>query len=130
MPAGKKSAAKREEVALALAVGASVRSAAQHCGVAERTIQNWRAEADFAARVDRLRAELTERAMGNLVARMVGAADTLGKLLEDEDPRVRLGACRTLLEQAVRLRQVVTFEDYLRVLEEREKERQEREKFA
>src|SRR5262245_21980604 len=126
MATGKKTAAKREEVALGLACGGTVRCVAADCHVSERTVQNWLAEADFAQRVEQLRSEMTEQAMSRLIARMTSAADVLGALLQDGDPRIRLRASVALLEQAVRLREVTVFEERLRLLEQAEQRRQER----
>jgi len=126
MSTGRKSGSKREQVALQLASGATVRATAARCGVSERTVHGWLKEADFAALVDELRAAMLARAMGVLMANTTRASRTLAKLLDHKNARVRLSAARTLLEQSTRLREVVTFDERLRALEEAEATRQRR----
>src|SRR5262245_16826033 len=117
MATGRKSEAKREAVALALAGGQTAKAAAAACDVAERTVGNWLAEAEFARRVDELRAAMVERAMGRMTNAMTKAASTLRKLLEHTDGRIRLGAAKAILEGAAKLRETVVLEARLQVLE-------------
>ena len=81
---------------LALAGGQTVRDAARAAGVGERTATRRWADAGFRRRVARLRAELVERAAGQLADGMAEAAATLRRLLTAEAESVRLGAARSI----------------------------------
>src|SRR5262245_50000279 len=101
---------RREALALALAAGGTVRAGAAKAKVSERTARNWLAEDAFRARVEELRAAMLERTMSTTIKASTRAAATLAKLLESKDDRVKLGAAKALLEQAVRLREAVSLE--------------------
>jgi hypothetical protein len=118
MATGRKSQARREALALDLAAGWPAKEAAARNGVSERTAGLWRKEPAFAARVEELRAQLLEQAMAVLVSGTTGAAAVLRKLLESADERVRLRAAQQVLEQATRLREAVTLEERVRLLEQ------------
>jgi hypothetical protein len=96
---------KREAVALAIASGRSLRQAAEQCGAGERTVKRWHAEdPSFRRRVAELRSEMFDEAVG-LLSRLGGkAALVLGLLLDSASEKVRLQAARTVLDQAVRTR--------------------------
>jgi hypothetical protein len=119
MATGRKSLAKREAVALALASGQTIKAAAAAAQVGEKTARNWMGEPEFAARVGELRAAMLEQAMSRLTRTTTRAAGVLRELLDSADEKVRLRAAQQVLEQATRLRETVTVEQRLRVLEER-----------
>jgi hypothetical protein len=102
---------------LALAAGQTVRDAAKASGIGERTATRRVADAEFRGRIETLRAEMLQRAMGKITDGMTSAADTLCKLLEDPDPKVRLGAAKMLLELGCRLRETVELESRIAELE-------------
>jgi hypothetical protein len=104
---------------LALAAGQTARDAARSAGVGERTATRRLADPAFRRRVEALRADLVRQAAGRLVEGMTQAADTLRSLLEARSEAVRLGAARTILELAPRLREAAELEERLRALEER-----------
>jgi hypothetical protein len=110
--------AKREQVAAAIASGSSMRQAAAASGVTVRSIYNWLREPAFVARVEELRSSIVETAMGRMISNLTRAASELRRLLRDEDARVRLGAAKTVLEGAVRLREYAALEARMRALEE------------
>jgi hypothetical protein len=117
--AGKKSAATREAVALALAQGETIAEAGAGAGVAERTVHLWLKDPGFRARIDELRAAVLERTMAMLVSGTTRAAARLRRLVRSRDEKVALRASVALLEQAARLRELTTIEQRVRALEAR-----------
>src|SRR5262245_1947750 len=91
---------------VALASGQTVRDAARAAGIGERTATRRLADPGFRQAVTELQAEMVGRAMGRLADGMVAAADTLRQLLSADGESVRLGAARSILELADRLRDV------------------------
>jgi hypothetical protein len=79
-------AEKRGEAALILAVasGQTVREAARHVGLAERTAYRRAAEPEFRLAVSRARADLLTRAVGQLADTATAAVATLRSLLDSE----------------------------------------------
>ena len=59
-------AGRKNALALALAVGKTIKQAARAAGVSERTAQMWWTEPDFKARVAELRGEMVSRALGSM----------------------------------------------------------------
>jgi hypothetical protein len=111
---------KRDDaLAMALAGGRTLRDAAATAGVAERTATRRWSDPNFRRRVVELRAAAVERATGKMADGMTEAADVLRKLLAAESESVRLGACRTMLELGVKLRESVELEQRLQTLEQR-----------
>ena len=108
-----------EPLVLALAVGKTVRDAAVEAGVSERTVFRRLEEAEFLNRVTELRGRMVESASGRLANAAGAACDRLKGLLEAASESVQLGAARTILEQAVRLRELLDLESRLKILEER-----------
>jgi hypothetical protein len=107
-----------EALAVALAAGQTLRAAATAAGIGERTATRRWADPGFRRRVVELRAEAVARATGKLADGMAEAADVLRQLLDaDTPPAVRLGACRAMLELAVKLRESVEMEERLQALE-------------
>jgi hypothetical protein len=86
--------------------------------VSERTATRRWADAGFRRRVGELRADMVTGALGRLANGMSEAAGVLRQLLTAQSEPVRLGACRALLELALKLRDHVEFEHRLRALEE------------
>lgn len=87
---------------MALADGATEQDAASRCGVAKRTIQRWKQEPAFAARVKELRATATQRALEQMQA---GAAKAVAFLLasidnEKHSPELRALNAQRLLDRA------------------------------
>ena len=101
----------------ALAGGATNLDAAQQAGVSEKTVYRRLADAEFRQQVADARAELIARAVGALADASATAATTLRTLLEAESESVRLGAARSILELATRLRASEEFERRLATLE-------------
>ena len=118
MAGGSRSGA-REAVAAALATGYTVASAAQSHSVSESTVYRWlRDDPAFAARVAELRAEAVGSAVAFLGTASRKAADTLAGLLgADTPPGIRLQAARSILELALKGREVLEVEKRLAALE-------------
>jgi hypothetical protein len=112
-----------DALALALAGGKTVRDAAQSAGIGERTATRRVADPDFRRRIAELQAEMVGRALGKMAEGMTEAADTLRALLNSEGESVRLGAARSILELANKLREAVELDERLAALERREKQR-------
>jgi hypothetical protein len=104
---------------LALAAGHTVREAAERAGVSERTATRRLADPIFRRLVTKTRADLMDGAMGKLADSTGQAVVTLRGLLEAVSETARLGAAKTILEMAARLKETVELEQRVRDLEER-----------
>jgi hypothetical protein len=112
-----------EALALALAAGQTLRSAAEAAGVSERTATRRSGDPAFRRRVGELRADMVARSLGRMADGMSDAADVLRELLAPgTPPAVRLGAARSLLELGVKLRDSVELEARVRAVEEAQKQ--------
>jgi hypothetical protein len=101
---GKKNA--DEALLLALACGATVEQAAQAAGLSARTAHRRLAEPGFQQRLEQLRAEMSQRTGGMLIAAGMEAVKTLLTLQGSTTPAaVRLGAARAILEFSMKLRE-------------------------
>lgn len=107
-----------ELLVAALASGKAVKDAAGEAGVSERTAFRRLEQADFCRRVAELRGRMVESAAGRLAAAAGAACETLTKLLSASSESVQLAAAKTILDQAVRLREVTDLERRLAALEE------------
>jgi len=101
----------------ALATGATVHEAAKRACVSERTAFRRLSDSTFRGEVTRLRAEIVARALGKMADSMTEAADTLRQLLGAKAESVRLGAARSILELAIKLRETVEIEARLQAVE-------------
>jgi len=94
-----------EDLILALACGATIQVAAQKAGVSERTVYRRLDKPKFRHYITRCRADMVQRTSGLLTAAAAPIVKTLLSLTEPgQPPATRLGACRTVLEQSIRLR--------------------------
>jgi hypothetical protein len=103
----------------ALAAGATVRDAARRAGVSERTAHRRLADPAFRQRVTEARAEMVERALGQLADGASEAVGTLRKLLKAKADPVKLSAARTILEVGNKLRESVELQQRIAALEQR-----------
>ena len=112
---------KQEAAAFALASGRTQDEAASISGAGTRTIKTWLySQPAFTDRIRELRGEMTTRALGTLVDRMVTAAETLGELCKKgKSEMVRLTAARSILEMGTKLRETVEMEERISALENR-----------
>ena len=110
---------QRDAAALAIARGQNVKTAAKETGVGLRTLHRWLTkDQDFQRRIDELRDDLFSQAVGRLSDLSGRAADTLGELLGSKDEKVRLQACRAVLESGFRLREATEWAARVAAIEE------------
>lgn len=102
---------------VALARGATYAAAGATAGMSESTVRRRMADDEFRRRVSRLRGELVDAACGQAAAALSGAMTTLVRLLESANDSVALGAARSLVDCAVRLREASELEQRVVELE-------------
>lgn len=105
------------QVIVALAAGTEIAQIAKELPVSERTIYRRLRDPDFRRRVSQFRDRMTFEAAGRLAAATGAAVETLTALLADSEPRVRLCAAKTILEQAIKQRELNEFGERLATLE-------------
>lgn len=87
-----------ETLAVAVAAGSTVRSAAETAGCSESHGYRISREKEFKLRVAEIRSEVTARAIGILTNGSTQAAQAIIELLGDEyDPKDRLAAAKAIL---------------------------------
>ena len=109
--------AKQERLALLLAAGQAIKSAAAEVKVGERTAHSWLEYPHFRARVAALRGRMLDTALGRLADAATRAVDTLVALLDEESGSLRLRASLGILDSLSRLREHVEFEARVLALE-------------
>src|SRR5262249_62391363 len=83
-------AARQERVAALLAAGWKVAAAAREVGAGKTTVWAWLRQEDFRKRIDELRRELLDAAIGKLADLMAGQAGAvLGESLDPRATRTR-----------------------------------------
>src|SRR5262249_49903483 len=92
----------QQETALhALMSGATQAEAAERAGVARETVCRWlQDDADFVAALNRARKEIRDASIDRLQLLALKSSEVLAKLLEHDDPRIRLVAAQTALKAA------------------------------
>ena len=109
-----------EALLMALACGATVENAAQKAGISRRTAQRRLADSAFRQRLAERRADMVQRTAGMLTAASLESVKTLLTLQASPNPAgVRLGAARSVLDMAVKLREASEWEERLLALEQR-----------
>ena len=106
-----------ELLAQARAAGLTIKDAAAHAGMAERTARRRLAEPDLVARVDELQAERRAEDLARLEGLRPKAVTRLDELLDSESPSVQLGAIRAVLSVGPQLRDHTETESRVRALE-------------
>lgn len=99
----------------------TVEEAAQESGIGARTLWTWLKEPTFRdalAEAERNTVEAATRRLSSLASKALGVVESI---MEDESASdaVRLRAAATVLDSALRWREVVTLEDRLSALEMR-----------
>ncbi len=123
---------------VALACGDTVKEAAERAGVGERTVYRRLADQEFMRKVNKARNMMIGQAVGKLSLNCAKAAETLEKLLDSDNPRIRLQAAKAIMDHAIKLSDNLAIEMRLGHLEglmtplsdkrkEREKQKQKRE---
>jgi hypothetical protein len=102
----------------ALACGATVEGAANKAGVSPATVYRRLKDPEFQRELHQLRSEMVQRMAGMLAAAGGEAVKSLLALLKETGPAaVRLGAARSVIELAVKLREVAELEPRIAALE-------------
>jgi hypothetical protein len=110
---------KDETAVLALACGATVEKAAQQAKLSKRTLFRRLEKPAFRRQVQTVRAEMLQRTAGTATAATPAALKTLLELLTgSKRDAVRLGAARSLLEMALKLREITDLDERLSALEQ------------
>jgi hypothetical protein len=91
-------------LAVSIAGGMSVRNAAIAAGISERTAFYWLKKPEMRQRIEKLREQLTDEALGMLTSAQTAATGKLLALVGDANSSVALGACRTILDYRLKLR--------------------------
>lgn len=104
----------------ALSCGKSQKDAAAAAGLSARTVARWLETPEFQRRVTVCREQMLEVHTARLGSVVGDAVETLRTLMaETAPPAVRLGAARTVLEQSLKLREVMSIEKRIGELESR-----------
>ncbi len=101
----------------ALACGATHEAAARQAGVTTRTVARRLADPAFRRELTRIRSDMVARTTGMLTAASLESVKTLLDLQKSGTPAVKLGAARSVIELATRLREIVDIETHLLELE-------------
>lgn len=109
----------RGPVAVKLASGSSVAETARECGVGETTIRGWLREAEFAAHVREIRAELLSITVGKLANASAAAVDTLAANLNAERPGDAIGAAKAIIDRHLKGAELLELDERVRALEGR-----------
>jgi hypothetical protein len=125
MPGGSKKAADAALV-VHLASGVSPAAAAKLAGVSEATCYRRLADPSFRQRVEAARSAFWARALGILSRGAAESATVLRRLLRSDDGRLKLQAAKVLLEQGIKVRDVVEIAQRLAALEKLAEERKDR----
>lgn len=112
--------AKREKAIEALLREPNTAQAAKAAGISEATIHRYLKEPAFREAYQRTRAQLLDNTVTVLMAVSLEAVKTLQAIMSDKGSPVpcRLGAARSLLEWSFKGREMLEYEERLRVLEE------------
>ena len=115
--------AERDRIDAALLAGEANRAIARRFGIDRSALARHR-KAHVSARLIALEGEREEARGDQLIeagrklsAGALVASDVLGGLLRSDNERVRLGAARSIIEQAARLRETVELEERVQELE-------------
>jgi hypothetical protein len=100
-----------------LTKGQSYIGAAETLGINEKTVRRRMADETFRHKLNEARSQVLDVTLSRLSAITVEAADCLASLLHSKSDMARLGASRTILEVAPKLREHLELEDRVRVLE-------------
>ncbi|MDB5310283.1 MAG: hypothetical protein JWO38_4485 [Gemmataceae bacterium] len=92
-----------EILAHALATGGTVARAAKTAGISESAVYHRLREPTFQVRVSEIRAVIADAVVGTITDRMMGACDTLYRLLASNSETVQIRAAKTLIELAMKL---------------------------
>ena len=100
-----------EQLALAIAMGASVEAAAERLGISKSTAyRRWR-DLGVKRRVAELRRDITDRSIGQLVASLADAITVARQLMRDgETDSIKLKAAALLIETGLKAAAIAQLE--------------------
>jgi hypothetical protein len=87
----------------ALLSGATAKGAGYLAGVSERTVFRRMADPAFKQRLENAREQVRDSILSRLTDAAGDAVDTLHQLLDDDEPSVKLGAAKSLLDALVKV---------------------------
>ena len=109
-----------ESLIASLVAGVTVQEAASRAGVGQRTAFRRLNDPRFRRLLAETKGRMLETVSTRLVASAGAACEELERLLKKaESESVRLGAARTILEQVLRMRELVEIDQRLLALEQR-----------
>ena len=112
--------AKQDKAAALLASGLTIRATAKKTGVTERTIHTWRDNPEFIALVVSYQSRMIARSLGKLANAASRAVTTLTDCLQSkESDAVKVRAAVAILDQLIRIREIVNVEERITQLEKR-----------
>lgn len=122
--------AKQQKAIAALLHEKTIRDAAAACGTSETTLYRWLGEEAFAAAYRDARSKTFAAALTNIQTLTTEAADTLRAVLTDETarPGEKVTAARSILEYALKARDLFEVEARLTQLEKLNQLNQSQEK--
>lgn len=109
-----------ESLIASLVAGVTVQEAASQAGVGQRTAFRRLSDSRFRQRLAETKGRMLETVSARLANSAGAACEELERLLKKADSEsVRLGAARTILEQVLRMRELVEIDQRLLALEQR-----------
>lgn len=103
----------------ALLSASNFSKAAKLAGVSRETLGRWQHDPEFRAALDVARREIVSGAILRLQAATTDAVDALHRCLASRAPTVQLSAARTILEYALKAKELEDIEARLAALEQR-----------
>jgi transposase-like protein len=89
----------KARLALLIAAGRSIRSAARELGIDKNTAYGWSKSPQLQARVQKIRSRTDDRTIGQLTRIAEKATSVLEILLDDPSPQIRLSAAKLVLDR-------------------------------
>jgi hypothetical protein len=108
---------RRDRLAVLLAGGRAIKTAAEESGISERTAERWVREPAFVAHVSDLRGRMVDAAVGKVAEALCYSVEVMIELLVEENPNVRLRAAAEIRDTLIRLREHADYDDRLTRLE-------------
>ncbi len=102
-----------------LAAGKLVYEVAAEVGVNRHTVSKWQSEPKFAATIDRYKNQVVAATIAGMASDMIKASRRLALLVDDEDKRIALVACKSFLELALKARSLEETERKIQELTDR-----------
>jgi hypothetical protein len=108
---------RRDRLAVLLAGGRAIKTAAAEAGISERTAERWVREPEFLAHVSELRRRMVDAAVGKVAEALCYSVDVMIELLVEENPSIRLRAAEAIRDTLIRLRENANYDERLTRLE-------------